>query len=291
MFKYLILFLVLILFTSCDEEEKILVEEDPIEEVEDNEEDVKDKEDEIVTDTILPFKLNSIYPPYAFWESVIRITLDKNEFFDASKLEIYFNEKLLPMVEVNNTGPQFIILTRMISNSESDKFKFKYKSKDTIFNLESDHYEIVNSEVKINSIQSTPCGEYKKVYGKGFRYIDHIAMGIGRTDDPYAVIVKTPYEHPKGVLINDNEAIFKFVQGHNSHFYLSISDNILSPKHPYPTNRSFTLLERNYYNINTPKIRQILRKGQEVFIEAELWFRLENEDIIRFGEIVSIKMI
>ncbi len=281
MFKILVLIILILVISSCDEEEAITKDNSPIEEVEEEE------EEKVLLDSIVPFKIKEIYPPYAFWESGIKITLDKNKNFDPSKLEIYYNDTLLPKIQVNNANDKYIILTKMFNNSFSDKFVFKYNMGDTTINIESDHYEIVNSEVRIDSVEKTLCGEYKKVYGKGFRYLKHIGMQTFQTDNLLAVYGKTPKSLPKGEMINDNEALFKFIQGHDFIFYLSVSDSILSPKHPYPTNRSFKISEnQGYFNINTPKVRKVVRKGQKVTIESELWFYLTKEDIIKFGNVI-----
>lgn len=278
MFKYLILFLVLVLFTSCDEEEKILVEEDPVEEVEEEEE-IK-----FATDTILPFKINNIYPPYAFWQSGIRITLDKNEFFDPSKLEIYFNDTLLPKIEVNNTGLQYIILTRMINDSYSDKFRFKYNSKDTILNLESDHYEIVNSEVRIDSIPHYFCNEYQTVYGNGFKYINHIRIKF--RDKVYNSGASV--DKPIGEKITNNEAIYKFKDDYYVDFFLVNSDTILSPKHPYPVSRTYKVDFTDYYHvdINRPKVASVEKLENKIIVRSRYWYKFNKNDIIKFGNII-----
>lgn len=269
--KYMFLILLLFVF-SCDKEDKIL--------------EIEEEEEEILVDTTEIFQINNIYPPYAFWESGIRITLDKNEKFNPSKLEIYFNDTLLPHIEVNNTGPQYIILTKMITDSYSDSFKFIYNDGDTIINLASPHYEIVNSEVRIDSIEKSNCGEWRKVYGKGFRYFNHISLGLGRTNDILTVVVPMQHPHPRGIMLNDNEAQFKFVKGHNFAFSLSVSDSILSPRHPYPTNRSFMLTDyKEYLVVNRPEVNKVVRKGNTITVESKYWFVLLEEDIIKFGNI------
>ena len=147
MYKVILLLATVLLIISCDEEEK----EKPKNTIPD---------EEILADSLIPFSINQIYPAYAFWQSGIKLTLDKKDGFDASKLHIYFNDSLMNQIEVNSNETQFIVLTKMLNYCESGKWEFRYDLGDTIISKFSENYEIVNSEVRIDSVSFSACGRW-----------------------------------------------------------------------------------------------------------------------------------
>lgn len=269
--KKIIILLFIILF-SCDEESVTEVK--------------KDKEEKV--NSVLNFKVPyDLYPEYTFWGHSFKLTLDFDDTLDITKLKYFFNGYEIKAYEVSKTETQFIQLfvTPLDAYTDSLEIRQYYGKDSAVFFTRK--FDVVNTEIEIDSVNYPLCYNNSTVSGKGMKYAKHLYLvsqyftgGEFRVDYSYNNNASGS-GGTGGETVDDNTARFVFKNAYQFGFRIAANDPITGQTHTYP----YLLTSGySYCDVDNPKILKHLVKNRTMEIEFKAWTKLNKNDILKIND-------